>query len=135
MMKWFEDELRSAVRLCMIPFPPVVFARSAGSLIAQTYISSNPASGLVLISPPVKNAELEHIRGQDGSPLLATKLTEFDFEPYFPIAVIADPGRMRTLEKTNRLVQEPEVDKFTVDDLEGQQAFKDIQNWLDKLGI
>ncbi|KAF9452616.1 hypothetical protein P691DRAFT_803732 [Macrolepiota fuliginosa MF-IS2] len=134
-MKWFEDELRSAVRLCMIPFPPVIFARSAGSLIAQTYISSNPASGLVLISPPVNNTELENLRGRDGPPLLATKLTEFDFEPYFPIAVIANPERMRILGKANRLVQEPEVDKFTVDDLEGQQAFKEVQNWLDKLGI
>lgn len=129
------SELRSAVRLCMIPFPPVVFARSAGCLIAQTYISSNPASGLVLISPPADNVELEGAHGQDGSPMLPNTLTEFDFEPYFPIAVMATPERMKILEGSNRLVREPEVDKLTVHDLEGQQAFNDIQNWLDKLGI
>lgn len=118
----------------MIPFPPVVFARSAGCLIAQTYISSNPASALVLVSPPVSNAELDGIKAQDGLPVLPTKLAEFDFEPHFPIAVMATPERLKAL-KDNHIVREPEVDKLVTDDLEGQLAFHTIQNWLDKLGI
>ncbi|KAF5356047.1 hypothetical protein D9756_003906 [Leucocoprinus leucothites] len=135
MMKWFENELRSAVRLSMIPFPPVVFARSAGCLIAQTYISSNPATGLVLLSPPANNVEMASTHCQYGLPILPTHLAEFDFEPNFPIAVMATLARMRVLEKLNRLTRDSQVDMFTVDSLEGQQAYNNIQNWLDKLGI
>ena len=51
-------ELMSIIRLSTLPFPPVIVARGCTCLIAQTYISSNPASGLVLISPPVSNREL-----------------------------------------------------------------------------
>lgn len=118
----------------MIPFPPVVFARSTGCLIAQTYVSSNPASALVLVSPPISNAELDGAKAQDGLPVLPTKLAEFDFEPHFPIAVMTTPERLKAL-KDNRLIREPEVDQLVVDDLEGQSAFHAIQNWLDKLGI
>ncbi|KXN89877.1 hypothetical protein AN958_04881 [Leucoagaricus sp. SymC.cos] len=135
MMKWFEDELRSAIRMCMIPFPPVLFARSAGCLVAQTYISSNPASGLFMLSPPTGNAELESLRSRDDLSMLPTRLVEFDFEPYFPIAIMATLKHMDALKKSNRLVQVQQVDKILVDDLEGQQTFDHIQNWLDKLGI
>jgi hypothetical protein len=128
-------ELRSIFRLSTIPFPPVIFARASGCLIGQTFVSSNPATGLVLISPPGNNAELKCIMGQDNLPILPTQLSEFDFEPHFPIAVIARPGQMRTLEEFNRLVRAPEVDKLTVDDLEGQQALDVIHTWLDQLGI
>lgn len=131
----FLSELRSAIRLCMIPFPPVILARASGCLVAQTYISSNPATGLVLISPPGNNAELEGVRGRDGLPILPTKIPEFDFEPYFPIAIMATPRHMRMLEQSNRLVREPETDKFIVEDLEGQQALNKVESWLDKLGI
>ncbi|KAJ3567367.1 hypothetical protein NP233_g6412 [Leucocoprinus birnbaumii] len=135
MMNWFEGELRSAVRLSMIPFPPIIFGRSAGCLIAQTYISSNPATGLVLLSPPANNTELGSVQAHDNSPILPTPLGEFDFEPYFPIMVMATSERMKVLKGLNRLAKNPEVDKFTVNTLEGQQAYSDIQNWLDKLGV
>jgi hypothetical protein len=128
-------ELRSMFRLSTIPFPPVIFARASGCLIGQTYVSSNPASGLVLISPPGNNVELQGVMGQDNLPILPTQLSEFDFEPHFPIAVLAKPGQMRALAEFNRLVRAPEVDKLTVDDLEGQQALNAIDNWLDQLGI
>ncbi|EKM83749.1 hypothetical protein AGABI1DRAFT_66672, partial [Agaricus bisporus var. burnettii JB137-S8] len=135
MLKWFESELRSTIRLSTIPFPPVIFARASGCLIGQTYVSSNPATGLVLISPPRNNAELQGIMGHDKLPILQSQLSEFNFEPHFPIAVIAKPGQMKTLEEFNRLVRAPEVDKITVDDLEGQRALDGIHNWLDQLGV
>lgn len=119
----------------MIPFPPVVFARSAGCLIAQTYISSNPATGLFLLSPPSNNTEIESSRSQDGLPVLPTRLAEFNFEPFFPIAIMATSERMELLMKSNRLVQASEVNKYAVQDLQDQQAYNDIQNWLDGIGI
>ena len=45
-------ELASHIRLLAIPFAPVIVARAGGTLIAQTYVSSHPASALLLISPP-----------------------------------------------------------------------------------
>jgi hypothetical protein len=48
-------ELRAHIRLLSIPFAPVVVSRGAGTLIAQAFVESNPASGLVLVDPPVSN--------------------------------------------------------------------------------
>ncbi|OBZ65623.1 Kelch repeat-containing protein 3 [Grifola frondosa] len=81
LMHHFEFELTSHIRLCAIPFAPVIIARSSGTLIAQTYISSHPASAMLLISPPASNSSV--------SSLLPTPLREFDFEPRFPAASFA----------------------------------------------
>jgi len=112
-----------------------MFARSAGCLIAQTYISSNPAMGLFLLSPPLNNIEMESSHSQDGSPILPTRLTEFNFEPLFPIAIMATLERMDLLVKSNQLAQALMVHKYVVKCLQGQQAYNDVQNWLDDIGI
>jgi len=119
----------------MISFPPVVFARSAGCLIAQTYISSNPAMGLFLLSPPLNNMEMESSRSQDGLPVLPTRLTEFNFEPFFPIAIMATSERMKHLMKSNQLARASAVHKYVVKCLQGQRAYNDVQDWLDDIGI
>lgn len=112
-----------------MPFPPVIFARSSACLIAETYISSHPASGMALISPPDTNAALQEL-GR-----LPTELSEFDYEPNFPIAVIATPDNLEHLQQHNRLSQHPSVDKLAVMDLEGQEALTKIELWLDEIGI
>jgi hypothetical protein len=104
----------------------VIFARSSASLIAQTYISSNPASGLFLISPPPSNSVSKII--------LPTPLKEYDFEPKFPMAVMASRQEME-LYKESRLGRDPGVDKIEVENVEGQEAFVAIEQWLDELGI
>lgn len=124
-----SSELASDIRLAAIPFPPVIFARGSASLVAQTYISSNPASGLFLISPPVSNAE------PDVKASLPTPLKEFDFEPKFPIAIMAKPKEMQAIKAKSRLGQDPGVDRIEVDDVEGQKAFVAIDQWLDELGV
>ncbi|KAF8912821.1 hypothetical protein CPB84DRAFT_1759588 [Gymnopilus junonius] len=128
MMTEYEDELFSRIRSSSIPFPPVIFSREATCLIAQTYISSNPASGLVLISPPINNAELIGTK-------LPTNLAEFDYEPKFPIAVIDTPERVADLLKRNRICQSGMVDVIPVDQLNEEETFSQIVQWLDKLGI
>jgi hypothetical protein len=123
----YLPELSSDISLAGIPFPPVIFARSSASLIAQTYVSSNPASGLFLISPPSSNLVLKG--------LLPTPLREFDFEPKFPIAIMASRQEMDLLKEESRLGRDPEIDKIEVENVEGHEAFLAIRHWLDELGI
>ncbi|PPQ73223.1 hypothetical protein CVT24_010033 [Panaeolus cyanescens] len=110
MIAAYESELVSAMRLSTIPFPPVVIARSASCLIAESYISSNSATGMILISPPVSNQSL------DGN-TLPNSMPEFDYEPYFPIA----NDNVETLSITSR---ENEAEILAV-----------VEDWLEELGI
>ncbi|KAG1755126.1 uncharacterized protein EDB91DRAFT_1097432 [Suillus paluster] len=116
------------VLLHIIPFPPVIFARGFASLITQTYISSHPAQGIFLISPPLSNATL-------FPSVLPTPLGEFDYELKFPVAVMARPAEMVQLRKYSRLGQDEFVDLIELDNLEGRDAFLRIEQWLDELGI
>ena len=127
-------ELASHIRLLAIPFAPVIVARAAGTLIAQTYISSFPASALLLISPPPSNSALA---ASDRS-LLPTTLPDFDFEPRFPLAVMATEKERPALEKDSRLWKDPDVDKLVVEDeaaLTGQEGLVKVEQWLDELGF
>ena len=129
-------ELASHIRLLAIPFAPVIIARAAGALIAQTYISSYPASALLLISPPPSNAALA--ASIPGQSLLPTALPEFDFEPRFPVAVLATEDERSVLEKESRLWRDPGVDKMVVGretGLTGQEGLARIEEWLDELGF
>ncbi|KAF8973720.1 hypothetical protein BDZ97DRAFT_1912188 [Flammula alnicola] len=128
MMNGYESELASTIRLSAIPFPPVIVARASACLIAETYISSNPSSGLILISPPVSNAELSIDK-------LPTPLEEFNYEPNFPIAVIATPHEVERLRESNRICQSDSVDVIRVVDINLQQTLIEIEQWLDRLGI
>lgn len=125
-----STELKSVVRASFNPFPPVFFARGAACLITQTYISSNPASGLVLISPPTSNHSLL------STSLLSHALPEFDFEPKFPITIVDTPQGMANLQVAgNRLAKDDRVDRIVVNDVEGQDAFVKIEQWMDEIGI
>ncbi|TFY50509.1 hypothetical protein EVG20_g11475, partial [Dentipellis fragilis] len=131
LMKHFENELASHLRFATIsasPFPPVIISRSAGALITQTYISSNPATGLVLISPPAANTTL-------NSTLLPTHLDEFDYEPRFPVALVDVCERLRMLAKTSRLGRDEEVDKLAVETFGVQAVYTKIALWLDDIGV
>ncbi|KAI0941870.1 hypothetical protein AcW1_009766 [Taiwanofungus camphoratus] len=133
LMHHFESDLVSHIRLTAIPFPPVIIARASGALIAQTYISSHPASGLLLVSPPPSNKAVS-----DFSPsLLPTPLAEFDFEPKFPCAIVCAEREKEWL-KENRLWKDGGVDKLIVKDkseIGGQEVFVRIGQWLDDIGV
>jgi len=121
-------ELISIIRLSTIPFPPVIIARGSTCLIAQTYISSNPASALVLISPPISNDELL-------GTMLPTQLKEFNYEPNFSIAVLATPPEVKLLLDSNRICQDDSVDVISVDNLSEKQICFEVDNWLSELGL
>ncbi|EIW54678.1 uncharacterized protein TRAVEDRAFT_130448 [Trametes versicolor FP-101664 SS1] len=131
LMSKYESELASHIRLLAIPFAPVIVSRAGGTLIAQTYISSHPATGLLLISPPSSNAAAP-------PSLLPTPLPEFDFEARFPCAVMCTEAETAQLAEGNRLWQDPAVDKIVVQDeaaIVGQDGVVKIEQWLDDLGI
>ncbi|KAJ6627241.1 hypothetical protein B0H10DRAFT_2161316 [Mycena sp. CBHHK59/15] len=129
-MHHFVSHLKSEIRLSgHISFPPVIFARSFASLIAQTYISSNPATAMMLMGNiPSTNVEVP-------KQLLPTPLEEFNYEPKFPIAILTTLHEAERLRATNRLTKDPSVDLFVVRDMESQEAFSQIEGWLDDLGI
>lgn len=111
-----------------MPFPPIIFARSLSCLIAQTYISSHPASGLFLISPPISNASV-------SKALLPSKLPEFNFEAKFPIAVMETERKMRLFRAQHRFGNDPGIDMVLVPDLEDIHVLKAIEEWLDLVGV
>ncbi|KAJ7456679.1 hypothetical protein FB451DRAFT_1048228 [Mycena latifolia] len=127
----FITDLKSQLRLTWhtISFPPVIFARSSASIIAQAYIGSNPAAAMMLTGDiPSTNADVPEA-------MLPTRLQEFNFEPKFPIALLTTAREMERLRKTNRLAQDPDVDLLTTHDLQSQDALLKIEGWLDDLGI
>ncbi|KAI0667227.1 hypothetical protein C8Q78DRAFT_982672 [Trametes maxima] len=131
LMNHYEAELSSHIRTLAIPFAPVIISRAAGTLIAQTYISSHPAAGLLLISPPASNAAVSRA-------LLSTPLPEFDFEARFPVAVMCTEREQRGLNSESRLWRDPGVDRIVVKDEEaivGQEGVVKIEQWLDEIGI
>ncbi|KAH9836080.1 uncharacterized protein C8Q71DRAFT_760455 [Rhodofomes roseus] len=137
LMQHYEAELSSHIRLTMIPFAPIIVARGSGALIAQTYISSHPASGLLLISPPVSNAALQSSSEAEDKTLLPTVLPEFNFEPRFPCAVLCTQ-REATAFTENRLWADENVSKLVTRDeqaLDGQEGFVKIEQWLDEVGV
>ncbi|PFH54624.1 hypothetical protein AMATHDRAFT_72402 [Amanita thiersii Skay4041] len=128
LMTHFDAELKHSIRSAMIPFAPVIVARSAACIIAQTYISSNPATGLCLISPPVSNRVIINT-------FLKTSLEEFNFEPRFPVTVLATSTTMRDLKRHNRLCQDPYVKAKELNSLEDEEILVNLEYWLDDLGI
>jgi hypothetical protein len=144
-----------------IPFAPVIIARAGGTLFAQSFVESNPASGLVLIAPPPSN---EAVASQPSTspPLLPTPLPEFTYEPLFPLAILGTSSQLATLQENHRLFSAaptknaaPErnrllgaltgrrgrgrwdVDTIEVPEhgLDGQEAFVGIEQWLDSVGV
>lgn len=107
----------------------VSFARSGGTLIAQTYISSNPASGLVLIAPPTSTSSPSARR------ILPTPLSEYDYEPRFPLLVLDTPSGMEQQVSENRLIRDDGVDHIAQDDLEGPDAQIAMEKWMDSVGV
>ena len=133
--------MASHIRLLAIPFAPVIVARAGGTLIAQTYISSHPASALLLVSPPPSNSALftpTSALDTPPKPLLPTPLPEFNFEPRFPVAVLATAQEQAVLERENRLWKDLDVDRMVVENdsaLVGQEGLLKIEQWLDELGF
>jgi len=124
----FESGLRSAIRSAMIPFAPIIIARSAACIIAQAYISSNPAIGMFLVVPDPSNQAVP-------TRLLPTTLEEFRFEATFPIAVMGTNAEMDALKSSGRLGNESTVDLIETSELSDHAFLTKLESWLENLGV
>lgn len=96
----------------MIPFAPVIIARSAACSIAQAYVSSDPATGLFLVAPdPSKTVNAATL----------------------PIAVMATPAEMDVLKRRSCLGKD--VDLIETSELNDRAFLAKLECWLESLGV
>ncbi|EGG12158.1 uncharacterized protein MELLADRAFT_102117 [Melampsora larici-populina 98AG31] len=106
-------------------FPPLLFSKGRlECLLAQTYVSSNPLSGLVLISPPTEDS------------------ASFDFEPRFPTLIMSTASQTsQSLAPDHRLLKDypDEVDHLEIvggdSNMTDQTAFEKVKEWMDNNGL
>jgi hypothetical protein len=94
-------ELASEITKSESPFPPLLCAAGLDTLLAQTYVSSHPLSGLLLVDPPLSIKEA--LARKPG--IVDPSMPEFDYEPFFPIALLTSRSRAEAMEK-HRLRQD-----------------------------
>ncbi|KAH8113529.1 hypothetical protein DFH11DRAFT_1705053 [Phellopilus nigrolimitatus] len=135
-MDRFASHLKSHISSTENPFPPILYARQLGCLIAQIYVSSYPVSALILDSPPLSCETLSSWPGLlQRFPL---PLPEFTFEPKFPVLVVEQQSSEGML-KNNRLVKEgadyTEVCENHSKRGEIPSRSHVIEQWIDELGF
>lgn len=130
-------DLRSLLSSSTMPFPPVLISRTLSTLVAQTYVSSYPLQGLVLISPPPSIASLKNSQSQFPNLPNLFDMKEFRFEPRFPVLVIEESGAMSEKQmRENRIVKKKGADLTSVLKLDDDdEVAGKIDQWLDGLGI
>lgn len=106
----------------------MLFAQSSASLVAQTYVSSHPLSGLFLAWPTVPSkARLE------APDLFPTDLEEFTYEPNFPL--MAQFARERDLVES-RFSRLSETDDMgflrTSVAKDEREALEQAKRWLEE---
>lgn len=131
-------ELAHQVRLLAIPFPPILISSSTSTLLTQSYISDHPASGIVLVAPPVDNASVASSNPDD-------RLPEFNYEPHFPILVVSPTELADQLKANNRLVRDyaPKgvgrggkgVSFEQVQDPTSDRTRMTVERWMDRCGF
>lgn len=98
------SELVKEIRQSSSPFPPLLCAYGLNTLVAQTYVSSHPLSGLILVEPPLT------VRAAAKSiPTLPLKdVEEFSYEPFFPVAILCARARAKELEQHRLRTEYPD---------------------------
>ncbi|GAA5857536.1 hypothetical protein JCM8547_009327 [Rhodosporidiobolus lusitaniae] len=117
------------------PFPPLLFAHGATALLAETYVSSHPLSGLCLVSPLPASSAQEKLPEVFKAPL-----AEFNYEPGFPIAVVQEKGKVGEAGEHRLLREFAEEDNedALVRRIEGgldERMWKSVQEWMDENGL
>lgn len=128
-----------------IPFPPVLVSTGSSTLLSQTFISDHPASGLILINPPQTTSSVNISNAQDGQ----AALPEFNYEPHFPILVVAANGGSSGFKaqdvEAHRLVKDYEskgvgrggkgVSVERVKEERSEETRIQVERWLDRCGF
>lgn len=142
-------ELKSLLVESSAAFPPLLISSSLSTLLAETYVSSNPLSGLLLHTPPTPTlfASLP-TRLPD---LFKTRLTPFDYEPRFSIAVMHDDTLtgVEGGEGQGKQVEKGRLEQGFVDAVEGdgdgdvtvlkggldEKGWEKVMEWMDDNGM
>ena len=97
-------ELAKEIRQSSSPFPPLLCAYGLNTLVAQTYVSSHPLSGLVLVEPPLTIGA-----AAESMPTLPLKkVDEFSYEPFFPVGILCARARAEELERHRLRMEYPD---------------------------
>lgn len=118
----------------------MIIANGVCTNIAERYIESHPATGLVLIEP----ATVDKIAQMDLQELPTSnyEIDECTYEPQFPILLINDDQETST---PHRLQRDPNVDKVVlasgvnrneyIDGKAWKDAYQSTVDWLDEMGM
>ncbi|SCZ93930.1 BZ3500_MvSof-1268-A1-R1_Chr6-3g08997 [Microbotryum saponariae] len=136
------------------PFPPLLFAHSTSTLLAETYVSSHPLSGMVLCSPPSlsdfgrfdpfhpsqkQRQDLETAATSASSTPLGPTQDLFNYEPGFPIAITLPHSTAPSspLHERHRLLRdfgddgEENVEAWIEGPIE-EQNWQRVMDWMDE---
>jgi hypothetical protein len=122
-------------------FPPVIIAQGFCTNVAEKYVESHPASGLVLVTPvdaeEAKKAGVKELISHEPS------LEPSIYEPNFPILLISD--KHNGVNKRHRLhgdlnvdhliVEQGEEANGTVNGKSWYPACENVARWLDEIGL
>jgi hypothetical protein len=135
----FGSELAKCIQKDLSFFPPVVIAQGFCTHVAEKYVESHPASGLVLMTPMnVEQATKAGVKEISGNELEGSI-----YEPEFPILLMTDKEHDNG--KPHRLHGDPNIDQVEVEQGEDHngvvngktwdQSCKHATQWLDDIGL
>ncbi|BGP02642.1 hypothetical protein RTBOTA2_002479 [Rhodotorula toruloides] len=116
------------------PFPPLLFASSGSSLIAEQYVSSHPLSGLCLVDP-VNSSSAHKLLPR----FFPKPLDDFNYEPGFPITVVESVKK--EADEEHRLVREfgpqegEDEEDALVRRIQGERdeaGWQKVMDWMDE---
>jgi len=116
-----ETEMVRELKKAEMGFPPLLFSSHLSTLVARTYVSSHPLSGLLLHSPSIPSTVTSEHPG-----IFKTGLEEFTFEPNFPIGVMED------LQKEGEGDDEGEGPEMLVGEIGTEEGWKKVLEWMDR---
>ncbi|TIC74740.1 hypothetical protein E3Q00_01622 [Wallemia mellicola] len=128
-LKKMADDVQQRIRLAAIPFPPVLFAKGLGTLVAETHISDFPVSGVVLINPPL----IEDEKSPNES-ALPSPVEPFNYEAFPRIGIMDKLANVEKLEKHRLANSDADLILYNGDYGE-QQSLYEVERWLDDKGF
>ncbi|CAM0140083.1 unnamed protein product [Umbelopsis sp. WA50703] len=135
-----SKDLAKCIQKDLSFFPPVIIANGVCTNIAERYIESHPATGLVLVEPATAEKIAEMALQELPSDNYA--MEECTYEPQFPILLIHNTQESSM---PHRLQGDPNVDKVVLDSgvkpngfIDGKcwkDAYQSTAEWLDEMGM
>ncbi|KAI9280619.1 hypothetical protein BC943DRAFT_330767 [Umbelopsis sp. AD052] len=139
LLKSLSKELAKCIQKDLSFFPPVVIAQGFCTHVAEKYVESHPASGLVLLTP----MNVEQATKAGVKELKTSALEGSLYEPEFPILLMSNKDNDNG--PSHRLHGDPNIDQVEVeqgDDHNGvvngrtwTNACNHATQWLDDVGL